>query len=178
MPIPDSELAQSFHAHIYRAATDSVYAALQAWRTTPGSRAWWWLVIEHDMQLYTAIRFSELYSLLKPVDAPVHMNTPLAELPHWRKNPNNPTRALPGIVTPLIVEQDGISMAQAQESVQESPENIVVVLRNKLFRGILTSGEHPFGFTDEPILDLLDQWESGGDNQTIVLPRRTHPDSE
>ncbi len=177
MPISDSELARPVHGHVRCPHTHSVHAALHAWRSTPGSVAWWWLIIEHKNQLYTAIRFSELYNLLKPLDAPVHMNTPLADLPYWHRNPHNPTRGLPGVVSPAVVERDGISIAQVRELIEENPENVVVVLRNGVFQGIVSSDEHPVVYADEPLRELLAQFEAGGDDQTIILPRKSRQDS-
>jgi hypothetical protein len=56
MPIPDPELNKPSNAHLVRPAADSVYKALHAWRGTPGSQEWWWLVIDQGSQKYTAIR--------------------------------------------------------------------------------------------------------------------------
>ena len=171
MPISDSELARPMHAHVRCPATDSIHGALQVWRSTPASDDSWWLVIEHDTHLYTAIRFSDLYNLLKPLDAPVHLNTRLVDLPYWSKNPNNPTRGLPGVVSPTIVEQHGINMDRVQQLVEENPGNIVVALHNGEFQGILTSRASSTGFAREPLLEMLAQFEAGGDDETIILPR-------
>lgn len=171
MPIPDSELAQPVHAHVRCPATDSVHGALQIWRGLPGSDARWWLVIEHDDPLFTAIRFGDLYSLLKPLDAPVHLNSRLADLPYWSRNPDNPTRGRPGVVSPAIVEQGSITVEQAQQLVAETPGKIVVVLHGGVFQGILTDRLPGADFAREPLLEMLAAFEAGGDNETIILPR-------
>ncbi len=165
MPIADSELNKPSNAHIVRPARQSVHAALQYWRQQPGSYEWWWLIITSNDHRYAAIRFSVLRDLLQDPDAGVHMNTPLSDLPL-----DQPDR--PGVVAPRVVEQDAMGTARALQMLEDSPGRVLIVLKNGTLRGILSVTERTFAFTDKPLLDMLDEFESSGNDDTMILPHR------
>jgi hypothetical protein len=171
MPIPDSELNKPSNAHLVRPAADSVYKALHAWRGTPGSQEWWWLVIDQGSQKYTAIRFGTVRDVLARPDLGVTMETHLADLPLRRENPADWAHPLPGAVLPPVVEQDAIGTARALQIVQDNPGRVLIVLRGGRFRGILSAGERVFAFNDKPLIDMIaefEQKETG--SETILLP--------
>lgn len=177
MPIADAELHKPAHAHLLRPAAETVFTALRAWRDTPGRQEWWWLIIQHDDRLYTALRFSDLRDLLALGKRGAHMNTPLADLPYRRANPSDPDRPLPGAVSPTVVDGAQVSTARALEMVRESPGWVLVVLDGGKFRGILTESARTFAFADTPLLDMLETFETGGESETIIVPRST-PDED
>jgi hypothetical protein len=171
MPIADVELDKLARAYLLRPASETVFTALRAWRSAPDSYEWWWLVIQHDDQLYTAIRFAELRDLLVWPKHGVHMNTPLADLPYRRDNPNDPERPLPGVVSPNVVDGATVQTARALEMTQASPGQVLIVLQDGKFRGILGVTSRTFAFADKPLLDLLEEFEMGGESETIIVPR-------
>ena len=172
MPIADSELNKPANTHLLRPATETVLAALRAWRGTPDPYEWWWLVIEHADQHFTAIRFGELRDALAHDGMNVHMNTLLGDLPPRRDNPVDWERPFPGVVTPTVVDQATIGTARALRLVQDSPARVLVVLADGAFKGILAAGERTFAFADQPLLDMLEQFEAPGDSDTHILPPR------
>lgn len=170
MPIDDAQLDKATNAHITCPATDTVHRALQRWRATPNSFEWWWLIIEHGSQRFTAIRLEDLRQVLENESLGVDMNTALQDLPPRRDNPADWGRPYPGVVTPTVVEQTALSTAQALQTMQDSPGRVLVVLHDGHFRGILSAAERTFAFTDTPLLDMLDSFEAGGEDDTAILP--------
>jgi len=173
MPVSDAELNQAANAHLLRPATETVFSALRVWRDTPGPQEWWWLVIQHDAQRYTALRFAELRDLLAQRKRGAHMNTPLADLPARRDNPDDPDRPVPGVVTPPVIDGAEIDAARAREIALTSPGQVVVVVRDEQFRGIVSITSRTFAFADKPLLDLLEDFEMGGESETIIMPHST-----
>jgi hypothetical protein len=171
MPVAESELKKAANAHLIRPATETVFTALRAWRDTPGRYEWWWLVIQHDARLYTAIRFGGVRDLLVQRKREVHMNTPLAELPYQRPNPDDPDQALPGVVSPTVIDGAEVNTARALDMVETSPGQVVIVLQNGVFQGILSSASRTFAFADKPLLDMLNDFEMGGESATIIVPK-------
>jgi hypothetical protein len=171
MPIAETELNKAANAHLLRSADDTVYRALKAWRDTPDSYEWWWLIIDHGDQRYTAIRFEGIRDALARPDPGVHMNARLADLPPLRDNPDDWEHPFPGVVTPTVVEQDTMSTAGAFRAMKDGP-GVLVVLQEGQFRGILSASERTFAFTDKPLLDMLDEFEKPGDSDTQILPPR------
>lgn len=163
MPIADSELNKAANAHLVRPAEDTVYSALQVWRSTPNSYEWWWLVIDHGEGQFTALRFETVRDLLQSPDYAVGMHTRLGDLPRRREDPANWGRPLPGVVTPVVVEQDAMGTARALQIMRDSPGRVLVVVNQGQFRGILSASERTFAFTDKPLLDMLDEYEQGSD---------------
>lgn len=176
MPIADVELDRLARAHLLRPASETVFTALRAWRSAPDSYEWWWLVIQHPDQVYTAIRFEELRDLLTRQKPGVHMNTLLADLPPRRADPADPGRALPGVVVPDVVDGEAIQTARALEMMQTSPGQVLVVLQDGHYRGILGVINRTFAFPDKPLLDLLATFEMGGESETIIVPRAASGD--
>jgi hypothetical protein len=171
MPIADAELNKLARAHLLRPASETVFTALRAWRSAPDCYEWWWLVIQHDERLYTAIRFAELRDLLIQQKRSVHMNTPLADLPYRRDNPDDPAHPLPGVVSPNVVDGATVQTARALQMTQASPGQVLIVLQDGKFRGILSMTSRTFAFADKPLLDLLEEFEMGGESETIIVPR-------
>jgi hypothetical protein len=159
MPIDAMELDKAANAHLLCPATDTVYAALTTWRSTPNSYEWWWLVIGHGDRRYTALRFETLRDLLAAPGAGVTMEMPLADLPPRRDNPADWERPFPGTVTPVVVEQNSMGTARAQQIVNDSPGRLLVVLDGDQFRGILSASERTFAFADTLLVDMLDEYE-------------------
>lgn len=157
MPIADSELDKSANAHLLRPAADTIYQAVKSWRDTPDSFEWWWLIIEHSGQRYTAIRFETLRDLLKTGGA--SMNTHLDDLPSARENPADWDHPFPGVVSPNVVEQSSVGTALAVQMVRDSPGSVLVVVNNGQFRGILAAHERTFAFADVMLLDMLEEYE-------------------
>jgi hypothetical protein len=171
MPVAENELNKAGNAHLIRPATETVFTALRAWRDTPGRDEWWWLIIQHDARLYTAIRFGSVRDLLARRKREVHMNTPLAELPYERPNPDDPDQPLPGVVSPTVVDGAEINTARALDRVQASPGQVVIVLQDGVFQGILSGTSRTFAFADKPLLDMLEDFEMGGESETIIKPK-------
>ncbi len=176
MPVTDADLNQPAHAHLLRPATETVFSALRVWRDTPGRQEWWWLVIEHDAQRYTALRFSELRDLLVQRKRRTHMNTPLTKLPARRDNPDDPDHPLPGVVTPIVVDGAVTGAAAAREIAHTSPGQVVVIVQDGQFQGIISITSRTFAFADKPLLDLLEDFEMGGESETIIMPHSTPND--
>ncbi|MBN1202076.1 MAG: hypothetical protein JXJ20_09490 [Anaerolineae bacterium] len=159
MPIADAELHKAANAHLTRHASQTVYQALKAWRGTPGSYEWWWLIIDHGHQHFTAIRFEGLRDMLAHPDLDVTMDTLLADLPPYRDNPANWEQPFPGVLEPAVVDQAEISTARALRMRDHSPGHLLIVLSDEQFRGILSTSERIFAFTDKPLLDMLEEYE-------------------
>jgi hypothetical protein len=176
MPIDDTQLDRETNAHLVRPATDTVYQALRAWRDTPNSYEWWWLIIEHDHRRYTAIRFEDLRELLGVPDSGVTMHTPLAVLPDRRNNPRDWQHPQPGVVTPTVVEQSAMGTARALQAMEDSPGRVLVVLHDGRLRGILSSAQRTFAFADKLLMDMLDEFEAGGSDDTAPLTPRPEGD--
>jgi hypothetical protein len=173
MPLTNADLNRATHAHLLSPATDSVYHALRAWRDRPNSAEWWWLIIEHDDVHYTALRFETLREMLRSAQVAIHMNTLLQDLPGPRPDPEHPDRPLPGVIMPDTVEAALLSGDAARAAAQASEGGLLVVLHDKLFRGIISTGTRSFEFTDQPLLALLDEFEGHGeDEETEILPRQ------
>jgi hypothetical protein len=177
MPIADAEFSKSTHAHLIRPATEPVLAALRAWRDAPDHVEWWWLIVQHSDQLYTAIRFAELRDALRDPDIQVHMNTPLAELPYRRPNPADPDHPFPGVVTPRVVDGDALTTEEAQRMIHDSPGGVLVALRQGHFRGILSAAAPTTSVADPPLIELLGQFEKHLDTETAILPIRDELDA-
>jgi hypothetical protein len=176
MPITDAVLHQPAHAHLLRPAAETVFTALRAWRDTAGSTETWWLIIQYDAQHYTAIRFGELRDMLVGRKRTAHMNTPLADLPYRRANPDDPDHPLPGVISPTIVDGATLDSARAIEMLQTGPGQMLVVLREGRFQGILSVAHPTFVYFDHPLLDLLETFEMGGESETIIVPRSSPED--
>ncbi len=159
MPIADATLTRPLNAHLWRPAHDTVLNALQMWRTTPQAAAWWWLVIDHSGGRFTALRFDTLRQLLLRRDLGVTMQTRLADLPPAQRNPADWTQPVPGVIEPRTVDQDAVSEARARTLQQNSPAHLLVVLRDGIFRGVLASSDRTFAFTDDLLLDMIEQYE-------------------
>ncbi|MBN1678994.1 MAG: hypothetical protein JW966_01795 [Anaerolineae bacterium] len=175
MPIADSELDKTTNAYILQPADHTIHRALQIWRNTPTSFEWWWLIIEHGDQQYTALRFETLRETLSREYINVNMNMRLGDLPAYRDNPADWDHPFPGVVTPKVIERDEVGTARALQIMRNSPGRVLIVLRNGLFYGILSSSERIFAFTDKPLLDMLDEFEQHGDTDTLILPPRERP---
>jgi hypothetical protein len=171
MPITDAELNKPAHAHLLRPASETVFTALRAWRDAPARYEWWRLIIQHGDRQYTAIRFAELRDLLVRQKRSVHMNTALADLPYRRDNPDDAAHPLPGVVSPTVVDGETVSPTRALEMAQASPGQVLIVLQDGKFRGILCVTSRTFAFADKPLLDLLEEFEMGGESETIIVPR-------
>ncbi len=163
MPIADSELDKTANAHLVRPAGDTLYTALQVWRSTPNSYEWWWLVIDHGDAQFTALRFEAVRDLLRDSEQRVTMHTRLGDLPPRRENPDAWGPPLPGVVTPVVVEQAAMGTARALQIMRDSPGRVLVVVNQGQFRGILSGSERTFAFTDKPLLDMLDDYEQGSE---------------
>lgn len=169
MPIADAELAKPANAFLVRPADETVLAALRAWRDTPQSYEWWWLLIDHGAARFTALRFEDLRDLLASPDLGVTMQTRLADLPSRRENPDNWAQPWPGVYTPEVVQQDALSTAQALQRMRDAPGRILIVADGARLAGILTDTQRTFAFADRPLLDLLEDYEQ---------PRHTPPAGE
>jgi hypothetical protein len=167
MPIAETELDKPANKHLVRPAAESVFRALQLWRQTPESQEWWWLIIEHGERRYTALRFENLRETL--AKQTISMTTRLSELPARRKNPADWEHPFPGVVTPVVVEQDAIGTARALQMVRESPGHVLVVLKEGRVRGILSDSQRTFAFADKLLLDMLDQFENESSSETVIL---------
>lgn len=170
MPIADATLARPLNAHLWRPAHDTVLDALRAWRAAPKSAVWWWLVIDHGSGHFTALRFDTLRQLLGRPDLGVTMNTRLADLPPARHNPADWTQPVPGVIEPRTVDQDGVSEARARTLQQNSSANLLIVLRDGIFRGVLAGSERTFAFTDDLLLDMLEQYEQQAAESSDTSP--------
>lgn len=159
MPIADAFLDRPLNAHIWRPARDTVLDALRTWRATPLSAVWWWLVIDHGSGRFTALRFDTLRQLLLRPDLGVTMLTPLGNLPPAQHNPADWTQPVPGVIEPRTVDMDEISPSRARQIQANSPANLLVVLRDGFFRGVLAGSERTFAFTDDLLLDMLEHYE-------------------
>ncbi|NDJ74932.1 MAG: hypothetical protein GYB65_01625 [Chloroflexi bacterium] len=172
MPIDDTQLDKATNAHVLCPAQHTVHQALRAWRKQSNSYEWWWLIIEGDNRRYTATRFEELREMLAHADLNVGMNTRLADLPPRRSNPADWDRPFPGVVTPTVTEQSALGTARALQTMQDSPGQVLVVLHEGRFRGILSASQRTFAFADKPLMDMLEEFETGGDEDTLILPPR------
>lgn len=159
MPIADAFLDRPLNAHLWRPARETVLDALRVWRSTPLAAVWWWLVIDHGSGRFTALRFDTLRQLLLRPDLEVTMRTPLAELPSARQNPADWTQPVPGVIEPRTVDMDEISPSRARQLQANSPAGLLIVLRDGIFRGVLAGSERTFAFTDDLLLDMLEQYE-------------------
>jgi hypothetical protein len=176
MPIAETELAKPTNAHVLRPADESVYKALHAWRHAADRQEWWWLIIDHGNQRYTAIRVDRLRDALMRANLGVTMETRLSDLPPQRDNPHDWEHPYPGVVTPTVVEQDSVGTARAHQMLQDSPGRVLVVLHNGQFRGILSAAERTFAFADKPLLDMLDEFEQrDSGSETIIIPNSDPP---
>lgn len=166
MPIADAALDRPLNAHVWRPAHATVLDALRVWRTTPLAAVWWWLVIDHGGGRFAALRFDTLRQILNRPDLGVSMQTPLAELPPARRNPVDWSESVPGVIEPRTVDMDSISPSRARQIQANSPANLLVVLRDGIFRGVLAGSERTFAFTDDLLLDMLEHYEQ----QTAEAP--------
>lgn len=175
MPIADTELNKPANKYLLRPADESIYHALQTWKQSSDSQEWWWLIIEHGDRRYTALRFETLRDAL--AKGVIAMAARLADLPPRRENPADWQHPFPGIVTPVIVEQEAIGTARALQMVRESPGHVLVVLNNGRVRGILSDSQRTFAFADKLLLDMLDQFEQESGSETVILnqPPETPP---
>ncbi len=178
MPVAETELKKAANAHLIRPATETVFTALRAWRDTSGRYEWWWLVIQHDARLYTAIRFGSLRDLLVQRKRDVHMNTPLADLPYQRENPDDPDHPRSGVVSPTVIDGAAVNTAHALDIVETSPGQVVIVLQDGVFQGILSGTSRTFAFADKPLLDLLENFEMGGESATIIVQKTPNDPDE
>jgi hypothetical protein len=167
MPITESELNRSTNTHLRAFAGDTVGDTLLRWRSQSDPREWWWLIIEHSAQRYTALRFQTLGALIRARS--VAPSTQLADLPASRENPAAWDQPFPGVITPTSIEQQPTGTAQAQRMLQDTP--VLIVLDHGQFRGILSSSFRTFAFTDRPLLDLLDEFiQSGSEPPLLSAP--------
>lgn len=162
MAIADAELDKPVNAHLVRTATESVLDALRAWRAAPGSYEWWWLIVDHGSQHYTALRFEALRDLLQSANANITLGTHLSDLPPQQDNSADWQRPLPGVITPPVVEQSALSTTQALQQMRGAPGQLLVVLDQGQWRGILSGSQRTFAFADKPLLDLIEEHEQGG----------------
>lgn len=162
MPIADTELDKPVNAYIVCPASSTVLEALEAWRSTPDSYEWWWLVIDHGGQRFTALRFEALRDLLTQPSCGVDMDTLLGDLPSGSDNPADWSQPFVGAYTPDTVDQTRLSAAQAMQQVRTAPGQILIVLNGTELRGILTGSQRTFTFTDRHLLDMLADYEQTG----------------
>lgn len=161
MPIADTELHKPANSHIYAPASATILDALRTWRATADSYEWWWLIIGHADRTFTAIRFEGFRQLLTQPETQVTMATRLDALPEQRENPLDWNRPHPGVVTPTVVEQDEMGAARAQQVARSSPGGLLIVTRYGDLAGILSTSHRTFAFTDELLVDMLDEFEHG-----------------
>lgn len=173
MPLTDADLHRATHAHLYRPATESVYNTLRAWRDTPHSAEWWWLIIAHEDGYYTALRFETLREMLRMPHVGIHMHTLLKDLPGPRPDPEHPGQQLPGVVEPDTVEAARLSGEAARAAAQTGEGGLLIVLHDGLYRGIISTGSRSFAFTDQPLMVLMDEFEgTSQDVNTAILSRK------
>jgi hypothetical protein len=170
MPISESELKRNTNTHLLAVADDTVADTLLRWRSQPDPREWWWLIIAHGGEKYTALRFQALARLITAHS--ITGSTRLADLPVERENPAAWDQPIPGVITPVTVEQPQIGPAQAQRMLQDTP--LLIVLHNGQFQGILSGSFRTFTFNDKPLLDLLDEFVQAPDAPPL-LPNPDEP---
>lgn len=162
MPISDDRLYAEVNAHILASATDTVRQAVKAWQAGRSrwgvGREWWWLIIQYDNGLYTAIAFEQLRDLLASPDVDVDFDTRLSALPaedhsDWR-NPK------PGVIATRVVDKERYSTANALHLAENAPGNMLVVMENGEFSGILSKRMRNFAMADLSLLNLLEELEA------------------
>ncbi len=162
MPIADTELDKPVNAYIACPASNTVLDAIEAWRSTPDSYEWWWLIIDYGDGRYNALRFEALRDLLTQPDYGITMETELGDLPCGYDNPDDWSHPVVGAYVPDTVDQNDLSAAQAMQLVRNAPGQILIVLNGQQLRGILTGSQRTFTFTDRHLLDMLSDYEQSG----------------
>ena len=175
MPISDAELNKPVNACVSRMGEETVHAALQTWRDTGDSYEWWWLVIAHGEQHFTAVRFEGLRDMLLNSEIDVHMNTHLRDLPHEQPNPANPQRALPGVITPPVVQRAELDDDEAHQYLGAHPDTLVVVVEGSELKGIVSGAERQYGFSGLSLRALLEDFDEVGDADTLIVQRKRPP---
>lgn len=172
MPISDDRLYAEVNAHILAAATDTVREAVNAWKKGNDrwgiGREWWWLVIQYDSGLYSAIAFEQLRDLLASPDVDVNFDTRLSALPaedtsDWR-NPK------PGVVAARVVNKTRYSTANALHLAENAPGNMLVVTENNEFVGVLSKRMRNFAMADLSLLNLIEELEAKEAASTTSSP--------
>lgn len=162
MPISDERLNAEVNAHILASATDTVRQAVKAWQTGRSrwgaGREWWWLIIQYDSGLYTAIAFEQLRDLLASPDVDVNFDTRLSALPaednsNWR-DPKI------GVIAARVVDKGRYSTANALHLAENAPGNMLIVTANGEFKGILSKRMRNFAMADLSLLNLLEEMEA------------------
>ena len=162
LPISDERLYAEVNAHILASATDTVRQVVKAWQTGRSrwgvGREWWWLIIQYDSGLYTAIAFEQLRDLLASPHVDVNFDTRLSALPvednsDWR-NPK------PGVIAARVVDKDRYSTANALHLAENAPGNMLIVTANGEFKGILSKRMRNFAMADLSLLNLLEELEA------------------
>jgi hypothetical protein len=164
MPISDDRLQSDVNAHILVPATSTVYEALQQWRSGHPrfgkGREWWWLIIEYDAGHYTAIAFEQLRELLMHEKFGVKHSTVLNTLPVAKDNPDDWAKPLPGVVAARVVEKNTLSTSAALRQAENSAGNLLVVIHQGNFVGIINKRMRNFAMANQSLLDLLEEMET------------------
>ncbi len=162
MPISDDRLYAEVNAHILGDATDTVREVLKAWQNGNArwgiGREWWWLIIQYDGGLYTAIAFEQLRDLLASPDFDVNFDTRLSALPaedtsDWR-------HPKPGVVAARVVDKKRYSTANALHLAENAPGNMLVVTEDGQFVGVLSKRMRNFAMADLSLLNLIEELET------------------
>lgn len=171
MPISDDRLQSDVNAHIVAPATATVFEALQLWRNGHSrfgkGREWWWLIIEYDAGHYTAIPFEQLRELLMNDQFNVDSTTALSTLPAARDNPDDWANPLPGVVAAKVAEKNSLSTSAALRQAENSPGNLLVVIHQGAFAGIINKRMRNFAMANQSLLDLLEEMETSQTTGTL-----------
>lgn len=163
MPIPDERLLSDLNAHILVPATYTIRQALAAWQKGHPhfgrGREWWWLIIDYNNGTYTAIPLEQVRDLLSSPRFHVDAETRLSNLPSAQDNPDDWSNPLPGIVAARVIDQDAYSSSAAIHLAENSAGNLLVVLKDGKFAGIINKRMRNFAMASQSLLDLYERMQ-------------------
>lgn len=184
MPIADDRLQADTNAYILMRANQTLRDALIEWSKggtrwgTP--REWWWLVIEHGSQKFTAIPFEQIRDLLGQPNSGVTMATVLAELPEAAQHPES-WQLSPGVITGKVADKTNYSTASALQLAENSPGQLLIVTEYGKCVGIISKRTRSFAMATFSLLKMLEEDEKrsfSGTSATSQVPKNDSPEKQ